>query len=865
MRSKTTKSSALLGMAALTTFVVLASHSCVSENLNISARGTATVQQPIRANVVSLLVDEEGLEEKRCSVNQRQCKRCGKGLTGDKRCELCEVGFFLSRNACIPMNKCNVLGDTVLGDTQRNDVARTRSPGCEAVSFYDNGHCVLHDHTALKTMGYKQGVQSARLDCKPIEDPRGDGCRASYCEKCGEGDRECLQCRGNFTRTDKGKCRYENKEEADWPDIRPPTFGSESEIIKNEVARIVSLMTIEEKIGQMTMARQKWIKPSEMKSNAVGSYLLGGDDDIGDNSAQAWARLSDRYWNATTEVGDAIIHPLFGIDAIHGHSHLSTSTLFPHNIGLGCTNDPKLIRKIGKITAKELVATGVDWTFAPTHAVAQNWRWGRTYESFSQIPANVERLAKEFVIGLQGAVNETFLGVENVLGCAKHFGGDGGTEGGIDQGNFRGTLQELKDTHLSPYFGSIEAGVQTIMASFNSWNGVKTHGNEFLLRDVLKRRLGFTGLVVGDWNGHAQVDGCSPVQCDQAVEAGVDIMMLSKRDWKGYLQNTTSSAKKGSITAEKIDDSVTRILTVKALYGAMTTPALRAAGIKERASPSQRPGAGQSSVLEAAEHRETAREAVRKSLVMLKNGAKGATGKPVPLSTTGKYLVTGRCADDIGLQNGGWTRDWQGSPNYPNRFFGKGESIYKGIRGGMDGGGSATLYQMVDGEFPDLSSYDALIFCTGEDPYAEYFGDRHWPASMDFGQFRVGAADAGFLEEVRTKYPSLTIVTLLSSGRPLYVNKEINLSDAFIAVWLPGTQGGGVADVLFGKNDLVGKLSFQWALDPCVTMEYNGAHGNDPPFTNLMLPIGYGLTYDDESLMPTLNVDHLPQCDQERR
>ncbi|CEL93321.1 unnamed protein product, partial [Vitrella brassicaformis CCMP3155] len=306
MRCKPTVCSALLALAAL----------IPSDCKDGRVRMVATLRQPIGASAVSSLVADEALEEKRCLVNQKKCERCGTEATGDERCELCEMGFYLSSDECKPIQRCKVSGDTAFGDAEKNDVARAglvssfaechrecaMTPGCEAVSFYGNGHCVLHDHTALKTMGYKQGVQSARLDCKPIEELQGDGCRVSYCEICGEREKECLQCRSNFTRTDKGKCRYENKEEADWPDIRPPTFGSESEIIKNEVARIVSLMTIEEKIGQMTMARQKWIKPSEMKSNAVGSYLLGGDDDIGDNSAQAWARLSDRYWNATTEV-----------------------------------------------------------------------------------------------------------------------------------------------------------------------------------------------------------------------------------------------------------------------------------------------------------------------------------------------------------------------------------------------------------------------------------------------------------------------------------------------------------------------------------------------------------------------------------
>ncbi|CEM37491.1 unnamed protein product [Vitrella brassicaformis CCMP3155] len=608
------------------------------------------------------------------------------------------------------------------------------------------------------------------------------------------------------------------------------------------------------------MAIQWGISPSDMKANYIGSYHEGGDADIGDNSAQEWVRLSDRYWNATTDVDDAVIHPLHGVDAVHGHSNVPTATLFPHNIGLGCANDSALMRRIGKITAKEMVATGVDWAFAPSHAVAQNWRWGRTYESFSHIPDTVERLATELVVGLQGDPASAFLGGKNVLACAKHFGGDGGTEGGLDRADFRGTLQELKDTHLSPYFGSIQAGVQTIMASFNSWNGVKAHGNEFLLRDMLKRNLGFTGLVVGDWWGHEEVDGCSRFLCEQAVEAGVDVMMVVN-EWRPYLQHTISSAKKGDITAEKIDDSVRRILTVKALYGAMTTPTLRAAGIKERAPPSQRPGAGHLSVLEAAEHRETAREAVQKSLVMLKNGVKGATGKPIPLSTTGKYLVAGRCADNIGLQNGGWTKDWQGSANYPNHLFGsKSESIYEGIKKATERGGSATLHQIREGEIPDLNSYDGVIFCTGESPYSEYLGDRHWPASMEFGMSAVGVPETQFLNEVRIKYPSLTIVTILCSGRPLYMNEEMNLSDAFIAAWLPGTQGGGVADVLFGKNDFVGKLSFQWPLDPCLTTQYNGTHGDDPPFSNLMLPIGYGLAYDDESPISTLKVDHLRTC-----
>ncbi|CEM14058.1 unnamed protein product [Vitrella brassicaformis CCMP3155] len=821
-----------------------------------------------------------GLEEKQCSTARTQCRSCGKAADGEEECQLCEVGFFVSPsdNQCKPMQRCNVLDDVAFGDGQQNDVAQASltsslaechhecatTPDCEAFSFYTNGRCELKDEEAVERMGFKQGVKSARLDCKKVEDPTDDGCQVAGCDKCAKDNETCEKCRDGFTQTEGGRCKYVNREPGvTWPsDVKSPALPK---IIVSEVARIVDKMTVAHKCGQMLMPLQTTITAAEMAANNIGSHLQGGNEDMGDNTAKEWATTLQAYWNAATKVDDAIIHPLFGIDAIHGHSNLPQATLFPHNIGLGCANDPALMQKIGRITAKEMQATGCDWAFAPTHAVAQNTRWGRTYESYSQDPVIVQNLASHLIKGLQGVADGAFpfLGPERVLACAKHWGGDGGTEGGVDQGDTKATLQELKDTHLSAYFKSIEAGVQTVMASFSSWNGIKTHGNEFMLTEVLKENLGFAGLVVGDWNGHAQVEGCSATKCDQTFIAGLDIVMTSSDQWKTLLENTIQSANSGAIPMARINDAVTRILTVKGLYGAFTTPALVAAGYPERKAPLSRPHAGVESVFETAEHRATAREAVRKSLVMLKNGERRAASQPIPLSKKGKYLVAGRCADSIGLQNGGWTKDWQGSPSFPNSLFGKGQSILDGIKQ-VVGAESVTLY--TSGPIPDLKSYDAVIVCMAEDPYAEYFGDRQWPVSRDHGNTPVGLSDRRFLQEVRETYPNITIVTILCSGRPVYMNQEINWSDAFIAAWLPGTEGAGVADVLFGDHEFTAtsnKLSFQWSLDPCLTVQYNDTYGDDQPYSSKVLPRvggtslpeGWGLNYEDHPDFPPLEVD----------
>ncbi len=436
-----------------------------------------------------------------------------------------------------------------------------------------------------------------------------------------------------------------------------------AQAIESRITAIIEKMTVEQKVGQMVQPEIQEISYAEVKQFHIGSVLNGGGsfpDEEKNSSINDWLEMADQYYNASidTSNGGTGIPVIWGTDAVHGHNNVIGATLFPHNIGLGAANDPQLMRKIGEVTAREVAVTGIDWVFAPTVAVVKDNRWGRSYEGYSDDAAIIRSYAGEIVSGVQGAGNELRSNDQKVIATAKHFIGDGGTFGGVDQGNTVLPLDELLEKHGQGYISAIDAGVQTVMASFNSWNGEKLHGQQFLLTDVLKGQMGFDGFVIGDWNGHGQVEGCDDEQCAQSIIAGVDMIMVPQ-SWLPFLKNTITQVKSGEIPMARIDDAVRRILRVK----------IRA-GMFEKGAPSTRELAGKTEIIGSAAHRAVAREAVRKSLVLLKN-----KNQLLPLKGAQHVVVAGDGADNIGKQNGGWTITWQGTENENSDFPGA-TSIY---------------------------------------------------------------------------------------------------------------------------------------------------------------------------------------------
>jgi len=576
-------------------------------------------------------------------------------------------------------------------------------------------------------------------------------------------------------------------------------------------------MTLEEKVGQMTQAARDYILGAEEDIGAygLGSLLSGGGSGPRTNTPAAWADMYDRYQRAalSSRLG---IPMIYGIDAVHGNNNVRGSTIFPHNIGMGATRNPELVREAARVTAIEVAATGVDWTFAPCVAPARDIRWGRTYESFSEDPDLVARYASRYVRGLQGALDEN-----GVIACAKHFVGDGGTTGGVDQGDAAISEAELTRTHIAPYLPALAEGVLTVMASFNSWNKEKCHGSRYLLTDVLKGRLGFDGFVVSDWDGVDQLADDLAEALATSVNAGVDMIMVSA-DWRRMLATLKTIVADGRVPMARVDDAVRRILTVK-----------HRVGLFERVRPAERPWANSSSFGGAA-HRAVAREAVRKSLVLLKND--GA----LPLRKDARILVAGKNADDRGHQCGGFTVEWQGTHGN-DRIIG-GTSIWEGISAAAPG---ARL--SVDGSAADPRAHDVAIVVIGELPYAEGMGDLRPGGAVARGsgvQTMTNLAPYGSsmvlaerhaedLETIRRiTAKGIPVVTVLVSGRPLVVNAELGESKAFVAAWLPGSEGQGVADVLFGDHGFTGTLPFSWPKEPV------GEYGKAAP----LFPRGYGLT-----------------------
>lgn len=602
--------------------------------------------------------------------------------------------------------------------------------------------------------------------------------------------------------------------------------------LERRVDALLATMSVEEKVGQIVQADITTITPDDLRRYRLGSILAGGNSDPGNQynaSPQAWLDLADAFWAASmdTRDGGKAIPVIFGIDAVHGQSNIVGATLFPHNVGLGATRNPALMRRIGEVTATETRATGMEWAFAPTVAVPQDDRWGRAYEGYSESPDVVASYAGAMVEGLQGVPGKRgFLDDRHVMVSVKHFLGDGGTHDGKDQGDTQVSEATLRDVHAAGYVTAIRAGAQSVMASFNSVNGHKMHGRRDLLTGVLKERMGFGGFVVGDWNGHGQVPGCTATRCAATYDAGLD-MAMAPDSWRGLYESTVEQVKSGELSMARLDDAVRRILRVKFRMRLFEAP-----------KPSKRALGGRFELLGAPAHRAVARQAVRESLVLLKN-----RGQLLPLSPTARILVAGDGADDVGKQSGGWTLSWQGTGNQ-RADFPNAQSIWDGVKQQVEtAGGHAEL--AVDGRYRDKPDVAIVVF--GEDPYAEFQGDL--PNLL----YKPGDdRDLALLR--RLKADGIPVVAVFLSGRPLWMNREINAADAFVAAWLPGSEGGGVADVLLRdahgrvQHDFKGRLSFSW---PRRADQYDnnvGRPGYDPLFA-----FGHGLRYADNGDLPVLS------------
>ncbi len=629
---------------------------------------------------------------------------------------------------------------------------------------------------------------------------------------------------------DHGCARIEKKlpTYSDWPKVRSNI--KQSRAVEARVKRLLAKLSLEEKVGQMTQPEIAAITPAQVEEYHIGSVLNGGGSwpNADKHATPAdWLALADAYWEASRAGNAADAPAIWGIDAVHGNSNIYGATLYPHNIGLGAAHDPCLVRDVEAATARAVRATGQEWAFAPTLAVVQDDRWGRTYEGFSEDPRITRAYGYAAMEGLQGTSHD---GIESgrVVGTAKHFIGDGGTLGGKDQGINPSSEAEMINVHGQGYYGALAAGAQSVMVSFNSWtntdlgiNEGKLHGSKKAISEILKGKMGFDGLVVSDWNGIGQVTGCTNDNCPQAINAGIDIVMVPN-DWKTFISNTVQQVKDGQIPMSRIDDAVTRILRVKIRAGLLDQP-----------KPSMRMYAGEDSALQDAK---LGRRAVRKSLVLLKNN-----DRVLPLARTSKVLVVGKSADSMQNQTGGWSLTWQGTGN-TNADFPHGTTVLGALKKAL---GEANVTFSATGEDVDPSQFDAVVAVIGETPYAEGVGDIA-KRSLDHGV--RNPEDLAVLDKVSGK--GAPVVTVLISGRPLYVNKELNRSDAFVAAWLPGTEGDGIADLLvksrYTHHGFTGKLSYSWPATACQTPLNAGQEDYNPLF-----PLGYGLnTWQKKDIGP---------------
>ncbi|MGK3205381.1 glycoside hydrolase family 3 protein [Amycolatopsis sp. MEPSY49] len=578
-----------------------------------------------------------------------------------------------------------------------------------------------------------------------------------------------------------------------------PLYKNPHAPVSARVKDLMSRMTLDDKIGQMTEAERQAATPAQAATARLGSILSGGGSTPTPNTPAGWADMIDAYQRAATSTGLGI--PIvYGADTVHGHNNVYGATVFPHNIGLGAANDPRLVEKIGAVTASEAAATGVKWGFAPCLCVARDDRWGRTYESFGEIPRNA--VANSVVIeGLQG---RSLSDRSSIMATAKHFIGDGGTTGGVDQGNTQISLDELRRVHLPPFRAAVDHGVGSVMISFNSWNGVKDHGNKFLITDLLKGELHFTGYVISDWDGINQIDGqpgFTAAEVSQAVNAGIDMVMVPY-DYQKFIDTLRAEVQNGHVPLSRIDDANRRILTKKFQLGLFEHPYTDRSLQKDFGS---------------AAHRAVARQAVRESQVLLKNSG------VLPLAKkNNKIFVAGKNANDMGNQAGGWTLTWQGQSG--ERVI-PGTTILDGIRSDA-GKGTEVTYDRAGNGID--ASFKVAVAVVGETPYAEGQGDRPGGLGLD-------AEDVALIGKLKASGVPLVVVTV--SGRPLDISAQLPSIDGLVAAWLPGSEGAGVADVLYGDYNPTGKLSFSWpkssAQEPI-----NVGDGQQALF-----PYGYGLSY----------------------
>jgi beta-glucosidase len=577
-----------------------------------------------------------------------------------------------------------------------------------------------------------------------------------------------------------------------------------------QVKELLAKMTLEEKAGQMTQPDQEALKDvNDIENLFLGSVLSGGSSDPKEgNSFEAWRNMYERYQQHALKTRLAI-PILYGVDALHGHNNVIGAVIFPHNIGLGSTRNAALVEKIGRITAEEVRATGIQWTFAPCVTVPQDIRWGRTYEGFSEDPAVVKMLGEAAVRGLQGADLSKPL---SVLACAKHYVGDGGTTFGtgmggkspLDQGDTRVDEATLRRVHLAGYPAAVAAGVGTIMPSYNSWNGVKCSAGKRLITDILKKELGFEGFLISDYNAIDQIDKDYKKAIGISINAGMDMVMVTAR-YRDFIRYLKELVNEGQVPMERIDDAVTRILRVKFAMGLMDKSRSRMADRKlERTFGS-------------AEHRKVARQAVRESLVLLKNEGQAL---PIP-KRAARIHVAGKNADDLGNQCGGWTIDWQGKSG-PSTTGGT--TILAALKGTVPNQTKVTF--SLDGNGAEGAAAGVAVI--GEKPYAEMTGDRN--------DLSLAKEDVDAVRNM--KKAGIPVVVVLISGRPLILEPILEQADAIVAAWLPGTEGQGVADVLLGNYKPTGKLSFAWPRSMSQL-----PHQQGEPLAGALYPFGHGLKY----------------------
>jgi len=581
-----------------------------------------------------------------------------------------------------------------------------------------------------------------------------------------------------------------------------------------KVGELLSQMTLEEKLGQMTQAEQDALKDvNDIQKYFLGSLLSGGNSDPkAGNSLEAWTDMYDGYQAHALKTRLAI-PILYGADAVHGHNNVLGAVIFPHNVGLGCTRNPKLVESAARVTSEEVRATGINWTFAPCVTVPRDERWGRTYEGFGEAPELARTLGEAAVKGLQ---RNDLSDPLSVLACAKHFVGDGGTVIGtagflnpdkkrlLDQGDAQLSEAELREIHLQGYISTVKAGVGSIMPSYSSWNGVKVSGIKKLLTEMLKQELGFEGFLISDYKAVNQITKDYKEAIGISINAGMDMVMVPT-EYEQFFNLLRELVKEGKVPMTRIDDAVTRILRVKFAMGLMD---------KSRSPMTDR---GLHKTFGSAEHRQVARECVRQSLVLLKNEK-----RTLPLSKKLAHInVAGKSADDIGNQCGGWTIAWQGKSGDVTTG---GTTILKAIQNTVSEATKVTFSK--DGT--DASGADVGVVVIGETPYAEGVGDRD--------DLALAAEDVTAIRNM--KQAGIPVVAVLLSGRPMIINDVLGQCDAFVAAWLPGTEGQGVVDVLFGDYKPTGKLSFSWPRSMAQIPINIGDKNYDPLFK-----YGFGLTF----------------------